>query len=435
MKPAETSDCPVEGTNQTVDKLLIGLNNISPFESEDGDNSLSERKANEPEPDTQLGHGNGSGTIDGLSNDDMPLTVSEIVERFMAQTRTRLKPNSQGQYARSFRRFATDVDLSKYSRRQLAGPKGRTLILQHLDHVPKPSWRITLASIRPVWIYGLRIAWPIDARVDLPKLPRTRQGATPPDSIVLKWKKALANETDEYLRLMWLLVAQHGWRPSHVCRLKWRNVQYDECGKPRAIVADGLTESFKTSSPIAARLTPDVAELLMAWEKKIGRQSSDSPILPWRSLTASEDLQPTRAQGTLQFRLHWIRLEEKWGLPHLRPKELRHWNASTARKSGLSKQASASMMGHDATQGGSMRDWYDSPRLEDIFAEQEDRLPNGPLGFLEPPIVEIEGGLPKEIIEIVTQYLNDELSTYDMGTGIEKVKNARRAMNNPKMTT
>jgi len=82
-----------------------------------------------------------------------------------------------------------------------------------------------------------------------------------------------------------------------------------------------------------------------------------------------------------------------------------------------------------------MRDWYDNPQLEDIFAEQEDCLPNGPLGFLEPPTVEIEGGLPKEIAEIVTQYLNDELSTYDLGTQIEKVKNARRVMNSPKITT
>jgi len=80
-----------------------------------------------------------------------------------------------------------------------------------------------------------------------------------------------------------------------------------------------------------------------------------------------------------------------------------------------------------------MRDWGDSPRLEDIFAEQEDRLPNGPLGFLEPSAVEIEGGLPKEIVEILSRYLNNELSTYEMGSQIEKIRNVRLAANSPKV--
>jgi len=411
---------------------LITSDNISPSEIQDGDNWISEKKANETEQHTQLGHGNGSDTIGGLSSDDMPLTAAEIVERFMAETRTRLKPNSQTAYSQAFRRFAADIDLGRYTRRQLMGPKGRTLILQHLEHVPKLSWRWVLASIRPVWIYGLRITWPIDVKVDLPKLPRMRPEYTPPDSVVLKWKKALANETDEYLRLMWLLVAQHGWRPSHVCRLKWRNIQYDEAGRPRIIVADGMIESFKTPSPIIARLTPDVAEALMALEKKIGRQSPESSILPWRSLVCGK-AEPSRPQQTWAMLRHWIGLEKKWGLPHLRPSEIRHWVATTARKSGLSKQASACLMGHDPTQGGSMRDWYDSPQLEDIFAEQEDRLPNGPLGYLDPLTVEIEGGLPKEIVELLTRYFSNELSTYDLGNQLEKVRMNRLMANNPKI--
>ena len=82
-----------------------------------------------------------------------------------------------------------------------------------------------------------------------------------------------------------------------------------------------------------------------------------------------------------------------------------------------------------------MRDWYDSPQLEDIFAEQEDRLPNGPLGFLDPLTVEIEGGLPKEIVDIVARYLNNELSTYDLGSQIEKIKNVRLSAHSPKITT
>ena len=45
-----------------------------------------------------------------------------------------------------------------------------------------------------------------------------------------------------------------------------------------------------------------------------------------------------------------------------------------------------------------MRDWYDNPRLEDIFDEQATKLPSGPLGLLEPPEVKlVEGFSPKEL--------------------------------------
>jgi hypothetical protein len=76
-----------------------------------------------------------------------------------------------------------------------------------------------------------------------------------------------------------------------------------------------------------------------------------------------------------------------------------------------------------------------SPQLENIFAEQEDQLPNGPLGFLEPPVVEIEGGLPKEIVEILMRYLDNEVSTYELRSQIEKIRMVRLATNSPKITT
>jgi len=83
-----------------------------------------------------------------------------------------------------------------------------------------------------------------------------------------------------------------------------------------------------------------------------------------------------------------------------------------------------------------IRDWYDSPQLEDIFAEQEECLPNGPLGFLEPPVVEIEGGLPKEIIEILSNYLsNNRMSTHELGSKMEKFRMDRLTATSPKITT
>jgi len=82
-----------------------------------------------------------------------------------------------------------------------------------------------------------------------------------------------------------------------------------------------------------------------------------------------------------------------------------------------------------------MRDWYDSPQLEDIFSEQEDRLPNGPLGFLEPPVVEIEGGLPKEIVEMLTRYLNNELSSMELVSQVERIRLDRVATNSLRIVT
>jgi integrase len=387
----------------------------------------------EPELEPRLGTDGSGDNNRTLEGDDSLLRVSEVMERFRQQTRTRLKADSQKDYLQAFRRFTKDADLESYTRRQLSGPKGRMLILAHLDKLPKPSWRWVVAAIKPVWTYGLNLPWPIDSKRDLPKLPRVCRRQSPPDAQVKIWAKALVNERDPYLRLLWLLLAQHGWRPSHVCRLKWRNVQYNETGKPMAIIADGAQESFKTSSPVAARLAPDVVEALQQWTEKAEMVSPDGPILPWRSVKGQ--LMCTRDQTCQAFNRHWRRLEKKWQLPHLCPNHLRHWVATISRRAGLSKQATAYLMGHDATQGGAMRDWYDSPQLQDVFDEQAARLPYGPLGLLEPPTVELEGGLSKEVVSLVSTYLTGQLGTMEFATQMEKIRLQRSVQQAPAMET
>jgi len=69
-----------------------------------------------------------------------------------------------------------------------------------------------------------------------------------------------------------------------------------------------------------------------------------------------------------------------------------------------------------------MVDWYDSPELQDVFDEQASRFPYGPLGFLNPPTVEIEGGLSKEIVDIVSAYLSGQTGTMELATQVEKVR-------------
>lgn len=400
--------------------------------SQDGENWLPE-KEHEPEFEPRSGTDGNGDITKALEGDDRPLRVSEVMERFRQQTRTRLKADSQKDYLQAFQRFAKNADLESYTRRQLCGPKGRMLILGHLDKLPKPSWRWIVAALKPVWIYGLNLPWPIDNKRDLPKLPRVGRRQSPPDALVKTWAKALANERDPYLRVLWLLLAQHGWRPSHVCRVKWRNVQYDDQGKPVAIVANGVQESFKTCSPVAVRLAPDVAEALQQWKEKVEMLSPEGPILPWRSVKGR--LMCTREQTSQAFDKHWKRLEKKWQLPHLCPNHLRHFVATISRRAGLSKQSTSYLMGHDATQGGAMVDWYDSPQLQDVFDEQASRLPYGPLGFLNPPTVELEGGLSKEVVDIVSAYLAGQLGTMELATQMEKVRLHRSVQQAPAIET
>jgi integrase len=206
--------------------------------------------------------------------------------------------------------------------------------------------------LKAVWSFGLNLPWPIDARRDLGKLPRTRRGESPSDAVMAAWKEAISHEPNLRLQLEWLLIAQHGWRPSHVTRLRWRNVRYDESGKPIAIVADGSQEGFNTSSPVAARLAPDVVEALDAWRKITPEPLPDRPVLPWGAGRPGS----SRGQSPKTVTRHWKLLQKRWKLPPLRPVDVRHWVSGACRRADLSKQASAYLMGHDPTQGGAMRD-------------------------------------------------------------------------------
>lgn len=351
---------------------------------------------------------------------DAPLRIAEVLERFVDSTRTRLKAQTQKAYATEFRQFAERANLEALTKRQLAGPRGKALILAHLTRIPRPTWRWEVAVLKAVWTLGLSLAWPLDAKRDLGNLPKVRRRQSPPDAVVKAWSEALLHERDPYLRLLWLLIAQHGWRSSHVVRLKWRNVQCDEAGKPVAIVADGTEEGFKTNSPIAARLSPDVAEALEAWRQAAPETFSERPILPWAD--ARGRVQPGREKDNGSIRRHWDHLREKWKLPSVRPVDMRHWVASACRRAGLSKQASAYLMGHDPTQGGAMRDWYDAPQLADVLAEQAERVPRGPLGLLEPPEVKLVEGFPPEAIGLLSDYLAGRCGTMEFASRMETLR-------------
>jgi len=61
--------------------------------------------------------------------------------------------------------------------------------------------------LKVAWSFGLGLPWPIDARRDLGKLPRTRRRESPSDAVMTAWKEAISHEPDLRLQLEWLLVA------------------------------------------------------------------------------------------------------------------------------------------------------------------------------------------------------------------------------------
>ncbi|MEM0344166.1 MAG: hypothetical protein QXU73_07995 [Thermoplasmata archaeon] len=49
-------------------------------------------------------------------------------------------------------------------------------------------------------------------------------------------------------------------------------------------------------------------------------------------------------------------------------------------------------------------------------------MPRGPLGMLEPLSVEIEGGLPREVIGLVSTYLAGQMGTMEFANQMERLR-------------
>jgi hypothetical protein len=80
------------------------------------------------------------------------------------------------------------------------------------------------------------------------------------------------------------------------------------------------------------------------------------------------------------------------------------------------------MQGHDATDGGAMRDWYDNPRLEEIFEEQELCLPRGALGYLMPLEAEIQSDISPEILTAIKRWQSGEIGTVECMQIMEEIR-------------
>ena len=243
------------------------------------------------------------------------MDIDNIVIRFLQNTVARLKPSTQRSYIRLFRRFDKYARLQTLEIEGLVGKKGKALILGFLNRTFNlRSWKFVLSGLKTVFISGMELEardWPIEPRRDLPRFPRTRRQVTPSDDIVRRWKKALKKEKNPEVRLIWLLIAQHGWRPTHVLFLNWEDI-VERSGQPWALIAQ--RREFKTGSPIMAWLSIDVIKALNEYR---GGLEKHGPIF--------SRLRELYRDGRDALARLWIGLQRRWGLPYLRPNGLRHW--------------------------------------------------------------------------------------------------------------
>ena len=353
---------------------------------------------NEPDCEPKSGTGGSKDTVQW--DDDYPLNAEEILKRFAEHPTMRMRHyGTLKTYSQRWRRFAREMHLENYTRRQLAGAKGKRLILDHVASLKPRMRQGTISALKKIWKIGLNLPWPIDMELDIGPLPKTRRNEVPSDDKVRIWNERMELEPDPYLRALWLITAQSGQRPSTVVRLDWRHVRYDEQDQPFEIRANGADEGFKTGAEVAWRLPPNVRAVLTELRKS--NPKDNDPILPWRdgwgrtkAKRSSEDL----------LRGHWIRLQEKYGLPYLRPNGMRHWVTAQSRDPPVLREEARAYMGGHEQPIHNMGDQYDHRNLETNLLEQERKFPQGPLGLFSKIELEVSQTVPNEVMSSLIAY-------------------------------
>ena len=236
-------------------------------------------------------------------------------------------------------------------------PQFNYTIMEDLDIV-----NLDNPYLQIVWEDILELEWPL-RRADIKTKSKTGRGYTPPDNIILEWAEALKHIRDPYLRLIWLCIIQHGWRPTHIGGIRWKHIQRDQANNPISLVAFPENGEFKTDQPVGVHLSPEVVDTIKQWEKETikirGQLLPEDYIIPWRSRSQDNKLDWSRPFDSVQNGRIWSDFRRLLKLPKLTPRDCRHWVATACRKAGLSKAATAYLQGHDSSGGSTMRDWYD----------------------------------------------------------------------------
>jgi len=354
---------------------------------------------------------------------DALVDTESTIARFKDNSRARLKDSSRDQYVFTWKAFVRHAKLSRYSKRQLRGARGKRLLLDYLETVPKPSWQSKIAHLKAVWRGGLELeGFPL-TKWDLPKLPPVGKRYSPEKPVVRVWADAMEKQDDLYLKVLWLLHAQLGLRPSHVAHLRWADVVRDAEGRPYGLDAKGKDGRFKSHADVRAWFPPDVAAAMDAWERATPARGADNPILPWKDgwgrFHDKEHL--TRERIVCLWNAFRTRKRrEGVELPKLNRVDLRHFVKSAGHDARMEEVALYLMQGQEPP---GMAGQYDNPKdPEQIFDRQRSALPTGALGTLQAPRVEIVSGPTEAVTALVTAYMDGEMSSRDFQDRVEALR-------------
>jgi len=369
-------------------KVKMAGINVKPDESREAVNSLEDGDVHVPDIGGVVGEQAGTGettvSIDGGgggADGGTLVDVERVIEKYRANTGKRHNQDTQNQYASKFRAFLATVP--GITREQLVGTKGKRALIDFLCD-KRVAYR---TAIRRVWKKGLNLPWPVD-NDDLARPPRTRPSVAPETKKVLAFHEAMMKELRAERRLSWLMCINLGWSPADVVTTSIDEVQ------ERSGIHYIMRERQKTGTWMVAVIPEETLITL----KKVGKMHYKRGTV-WR---------------------WWHKVAQKHGIPPVTPRQARKWFKVHARESGLSKPATASMMGHDLA-GKDVQDWYDQPPIADILVEQSEKLPRGTLATVLIPKVELIGP-DNEAMALWQDYKANKLTTTELMTKLEKLK-------------
>lgn len=371
------------------------------------------RGENEPDCEPRSGTGNRDSECQShADSDDSAVNFEQIFQKWQDQIQYGKRPSTVKQYRGHVRRLADTVDLGRYTLRQLKGQKNSVVIIEYLKTISRDQWRYAISGLKNFWKIGLRIKWPdADVKAFTGRLPPTGRNFVPREHEVRPWYSAIEKEPDVYRKLLVLLIAEFGWRPNHLHKLKVEDIQLSEDGMPDAIVADGNKRKFKTSAWIASYLPPYVRDTLREFNVEMGDSKRDDPLIPYRdSKGRIERSRPLNSQALYR---EWHSFVKIWKLPDLTPSAFRHFVCRTCESVGLSRSASGYLVGHESRQGETYRDWYSHVDVEEALEEQRTKFPAGIMGQLTAPEIVLTEGVPSQLLSLCSEFMAYKIGDID----------------------
>ena len=379
----------------STDSVKYPVTPLKSTGSQDEENCLLDQGKNYENPKQNLVREDGkSADNDIVIDGDSSMNYNLVVNRFRQNSRD-LSASSIRNYLSTFENITEVEHLKQYTPKQLAGAKGREIIINYVldkDKVPVKSQKSKIAGIKAIWLRGMGIPFPC-AKWDFGRLPDTGRRNSPRTSDVKPHIVAVEHEEEPYLKSLVLFIIFFGIRPSHACLFRWSHVEYRD-GRPYSIITTGLEPGNKCKVPVVLWIPQILADALLTLKKEIPDAMIDDPILPHRKKSGEYDVHTPMINN--QFLNQWNRFERKHNLKHWSPVYLRHFHTTMCAGVFKGRKTVGKAMRGQKYDIRDMEEVYDNPDQLCIIEEQEKKLPNGIIGLVDPKNVELEE-IPAEL--------------------------------------